>query len=258
MSANEFEGVVNFRDFGGMPAADGRRVRRGRLFRSGHLAAASEGDLEKLAALELALLVDLRRPAERLRDVARRPGGFNARVLEHQGPLENAVAPHLTFMTEPDATTQRVSEQMQIGYRGYPFDPHYVAVYRDYFAGLAELDGPVLVHCHAGKDRTGVLCALTLHLLGVGRDDIYADYLETNRHNRADLRLAEMAEQFEANYGRKVSEDFLRYIMAVEPAYLDAAFTAIAAEFGDADAYLEDALGVDAAVKAAIRGRLLD
>ena len=257
MSANDFEGVVNFRDFGGMPGADGRRVRRGRLFRSGHHAAASEADLEKLAALELAMLVDLRRPAERLRDVARRPASFNARVLEHQGPLENAVAPHLTFMTEPDATTQRVSEQMQIGYRGYPFDPHYVAVYRDYFAGLAELDGPVLVHCHAGKDRTGVLCALTLHLLGVGRNDIYADYLETNRQNRADLRLAEMAEQFEQNYGRKVDEAFLRYIMAVEPAYLDAALAAIEAAHGDLDAYLAEALGVDAATKAAIRARLL-
>jgi protein-tyrosine phosphatase len=257
VSASDFEGVVNFRDFGGMPGADGRRVRRGRLYRSGHHAAASDADLERLAALELALLVDLRRPAERLRDVARRPEGFNARVLEHQGPLENAVAPHLTFMTEPDATTERVSEQMQVGYRGYPFDPHYVAVYRDYFADLASLDGPVLVHCHAGKDRTGVLCALTLHLLGVGRDDIYDDYLETNRQNRADLRLAEMAEQFEKNYGRAVSEDFLRHIMAVEPAYLDAAFAAIEAEHGDVDRYLAEALGVDATAKDAIRARLL-
>jgi hypothetical protein len=67
-----------------------------------------------------------------------------------------------------------------------------------------------------------------------------------------------MAEQFEANYGRKVDEDFLRFIMAVEPAYLDSAFAAIEAEHDDVDAYLGEALGVDAAMKAAIRARLLD
>jgi protein tyrosine/serine phosphatase len=257
VTTDEFEGVVNFRDFGGAVGAGGRRVRQGRLFRAGHQAGATEADLERLAALELALLVDLRRPAERLRDVARRPAGFSAEVLEHQGPVENAVAPHLTFMTEPDATTGRVTEQMKIGYRGYPFDPHYVRLYGDYFDRLASVDGPVLIHCHAGKDRTGVLCALTLHVLGVGRDDIYADYLETNNRNRADARLTEMAEQFEQNYGRKVDEAFLRHVMSVQPDYLDAAFEAIEAEHGDVDAYLEQVLGVDAAARTAIRERLL-
>jgi protein tyrosine/serine phosphatase len=252
VSANDFEGVVNFRDFGGARGADDRRVRSGRLFRSGHHAEATDPDLERLEALELAMLVDLRRPAERLRDLARRPAGFKALVIEHQGPIENAVAPHLTFMNEPNATTARVSEQMRIGYRGYPFDPHYVAIYRKYFAGLTTLNGPVLVHCHAGKDRTGVLCALTLHVLGVSRDDIYDDYLATNRHNRADARLAEMAQQFEQNYGRPVSEDFLRHLMAVEPGYLDAAFAAIEAEHGDVDRYLSDK------VRTAIQDRLLD
>jgi protein tyrosine/serine phosphatase len=252
-----FEGVTNFRDFGGMPTQDGRRVRRGRLYRSGHHALATDADLERLAALELAMLVDLRRPAERLRDVARRPKGFAAVVLEHQGPVENAVAPHLAFVADPDATTEQVNAGMQTGYRGYPFDPHYQRMYRDYFNLLAELDGPVLVHCHAGKDRTGVLCALTLEVLGVSRADIYADYLETNRMNRADERLAEMAKAFEATHGRPVSEDFLRYMMAVHPEYLDAAYAAIEEAHGDVPGYLKAVLGIDEAVLERIRGKLL-
>jgi protein tyrosine/serine phosphatase len=253
----DFEGVTNFRDFGGMPGADGRTVRRGRLYRSGHHALATEADLERLAALELAMLVDLRRPAERLRDIARRPEGFSAVVLAHQGPVENAVAPHLAFIADPDATTGDVKAGMQIGYRGYPFDPHYQRMYRDYFNALAEMDGPVLVHCHAGKDRTGVLCALTLDILGVSRNDIYADYLETNRQNRADARLAEMTRMFEETHGRAVSEDFLRYLMAVHPEYLDAAFEAIEAAHGDVPTYLSQALGVEPTVLEAIRRRLL-
>jgi len=257
VSAIQLDGVINFRDFGGGAGADGRRIRSGRLFRSGHHAAATDTDLEQLAALGFVLFVDLRRPPERLRDPARRPAAARARVLEHRGPTDQLVAPHLTFLAEPDATPARVSEQMTVGYRGYPFDPHYVAVYRDYFALLAELDGPVLVNCHAGKDRTGFLCALTLHVLGAPREDIRADYLATNRHNRADARLAELAAQFRDTHGHAPSEALLRAMLSADPAWLDAAFAAIADKHGDTDAYLAEAIDVTPARREAIRERLL-
>jgi protein-tyrosine phosphatase len=257
VSAIELDGVINFRDFGGGPGADGRRIRTGRLFRSGHHAAATDADLERLAELEFALFVDLRRPPERTRDPARRPAAALARVLEHRGPADQLVAPHLTFLAEPGATPARVSEQMMVGYRGYPFDPHYVAVYRDYFALLAELEGPVLINCHAGKDRTGFLCALTLHVLGAPREDIRADYLATNRHNRADARLAEMAAQFRETHGHAPSDALLRAMLSADAAWLEAAFAAIAEQQGDTDAYLAGVIGVTPAVRDAIRGRLL-
>jgi protein tyrosine/serine phosphatase len=257
MSAIELDGVTNFRDFGGGRGADGKRIRTGRLFRSGHHAAATEADLERLAERGFRLFVDLRRPPERARDPARRPAAARARVLEHQGATEQLVAPHLTFLTEPGATPARVSEQMTVGYRGYPFDPHYVAMYREYFALLAELDGAVLINCHAGKDRTGFLCALTLHVLGAPREEIWADYLATNRHNRADARLADMAVQFEQTHGHAPSEALLRAMLSADGAWLDAAFTAIADKHGDADAYLGEVVGVSPERREAIRERLL-
>jgi protein tyrosine/serine phosphatase len=257
VSTIELDGVINFRDFGGGPGAGGRRIRAGRLFRSGHHAAATERDLEQLAAVGFRLFVDLRRPPERARDPARRPAAPEARLLEHQGPTEVLVAPHLTFLAEPGATPARVSEQMTIGYRGYPFDPHYVVMYRDYFALLAELDGPVLVNCHAGKDRTGFLCALTLHVLGAPREDILADYLATNRHNRADARLADMAAQFEQTHGHAPSEALLRAMLSADAAWLDAAFEAIAERHGDTETYLKEVVGLTPATRDAIRERLL-
>jgi protein-tyrosine phosphatase len=257
MSAIELDGVINFREFGGGVGADGRRIRPGRLYRSGHFAAATDADLDQLAALGFCLYVDLRRPPERARDPARRPASASARVLEHQGPTQEAVAPHLTFLSEPGATPARVSEQMIVGYRYYPFDPYYVAVYRDYFALLAELDGPVLINCHGGKDRTGFLCALTLHVLGAPAEEIRDDYLATNRHNRADARLAEMAANFEQTHGHAPSEALLRAMLSADAAWLDAAFDAIAEEHGDIDTYLREVIGLTAAGKAAIRERLL-
>jgi protein-tyrosine phosphatase len=253
----DFEGVTNFRDFGGQPTGDGRRVRSGVLYRSGHLGAVTDADLERLAELDFSLVVDLRRAAERKREVSRLPGASRVKVLEHAGPLEAAVAPHLTFLSVPDATPELVTQQMTVGYRGYPFDPYYVTLYRDYFAELARLEGRVLVHCHAGKDRTGVLCALTLHLLGVDREQIVEDYLLTNRRGRADARLEEMRGKFQRERGKPVDDALLKRLMKADRVYLEAAFDAIAAEHGSVEAYLDERVGVTPQVRAAIRERLL-
>jgi protein tyrosine/serine phosphatase len=257
MRAVDLDGVVNFRDFGGAPAGAGRHVLTGRLYRSGHHAGASDADLARLADLDLELIIDLRRPPERARDPARRPAASRARVVEHKGQEDQPLAPHLAFLAEPDASVERVTAQMIVGYRGYPFDPDYIAVYREYFALLATLNRPVLVNCHAGKDRTGFLCALTLHALGVHRDDIFADYLATNRHNRADQRLVDLSAQFEANHGKPVSEALLRHVMAADGAYLDAAFSAIAEAHEDLDAYLNAVVGVTPKLREAIQEKLV-
>jgi protein tyrosine/serine phosphatase len=257
-AAVELEGVANFRDFGGHVGADGRRVRRGRLYRSGHHTAATDADLARLAALNLAVIVDLRRPGERARAPSRRPRDCRAAILEHGGPRDQTSAPHLAALSSPDITKAAITERMTVGYRGYPVDPYYVAMYRAYFARLAGVEGPVLVHCHAGKDRTGVLCALTLHVLGVSRADIFEDYLATNRHTRFEDRIGELTVHFQRVYGRQMPEDLLRHLMMADRAYLDAFFAEIDALYGDMDAYLERELGVTPAVRERIRNRLLE
>ena len=253
----DFDAIINFRDFGRGRTAGGRPVRAGRLFRSGHHAEATDRDVARLADLDLALVVDLRRPPERLRDPARRPASSRAVVLEHGGDAGEAMPPHLAFLTDPEASESWVSERMREGYRGYPFDPHYVDLYGRYFQRLPEADGPVLINCHAGKDRTGVLCALTLHVLGVARDEIYDDYLLTNSHNRADARAISLARQFEDTHGRPVRESLLRHVMAADASYLDAAFAAIKTARGDVDSYLEEILGVTDERRERIRARFL-
>lgn len=257
MTAIELEGVINFRDFGGGSSDDGRRIRTGQLYRSGHFATATETDLQRLASMDFALFVDLRRPPERARDPARRPAGHRGAVIEHRGPMDAALAPHLQFLSQPGATPDLLRKQMMVGYRGYPFDPHYLAIYREYFARLGGLDGPVLVNCHAGKDRTGFLCALTLHVLGAPREEIIDDYLATNRHSRADARMAEITANFEANYGHAPREDLVRAMLAVEVEWLDAAFAAIGYKHGDVDTYLAEEVGLTIEGREAIRARLL-
>jgi protein-tyrosine phosphatase len=256
--APQLFGVVNFRDFGGHSAPGGRRVIRGRLFRSGHHGEASGDDLTALAELRLGLVVDLRRPAERQRIPSRRPDPFKAALIEHQGPLEAALPPHLAFLAEPDATPGMIVEQMTAGYRNYPFDPAYVEVYRSFFPALAEAQGPVLIHCHAGKDRTGFLAALTLRTLGVAWDDILADYLATNRHNRADERIPELSAAFLRDHCKPASALLLRQVMRAEAAYLDASFEAIRARHGSTEAYLESIIGVTPALRGRLAAKYLE
>jgi protein tyrosine/serine phosphatase len=115
----------------------------------------------------------------------------------------------------------------------------------------------VLVNCHAGKDRTGFLCALTLHVLGAPPEEIREDYLATNRHNRADARLAEMAVTFEQTNGHKPSEALLRAMLSVDPIWLEAAFASVAEQHGDTDRYLAEVVGLTPERREAIRARLL-
>ncbi len=249
-------GISNFRDFGGYVGAGGRRIRTGGLFRSGHLGALTDTDRTDLGALDFALIVDLRRINERTRHVSIRPEPFRAKVLEHAAPPVDATAPHLSFLDVPDVTSELITQQMSTGYRSYPFDPWYVRLYGQYFAELADLDGPVLVHCHAGKDRTGVLCALTHHVLGVSSDDIIADYLLTNQRNRAKRRMEEVRRLFPKG-GKPVPEDVLRHMMSAQQVYLESAFDEMTKQHGSVDGYLTEVLGVTHRVRDAIRERWL-
>ncbi len=252
-----FEGVDNFRDFGGYATADGRRVRLGRLYRSAHHGRATDADLVALGVLDLGTIVDLRRPEERRRDPCRRWAPFGARVIDNDIG-EDPVDAYDAYIRTADLTVETMRAFLVDYYRHAPFKTRHIDLYSRYFRALGEADGPVLIHCAAGKDRTGVLAALTHRLLGVGYADSVADYLLTNDAARIERRMPLFAQYVQDQTGRRPSEAFMRATMGVEALYLDTAFEAIKARYGSVDAYLEQALGVDAALKARIADHLLE
>ena len=163
-----FPTLFNFRDVGGYTARDGRTVRRGRLYRSDSLHRIDETDRAAFTALGIRTVIDLRRPTEVERD---------GRVPDYDGLTYRHIHPeHDDWATKP-------FEDSGVSLARYLAD-RYADLARTGTAGLAEAVGliadsanaPVVVHCVAGKDRTGIVCALTLSVLGVPDEDVAADY----------------------------------------------------------------------------------
>lgn len=251
-----FEGIENFRDFGDY-AAGQRRLRRGLLYRSAHQARATDADLQKLGDMGLSVIVDLRRSNEREREPSRRWVGFAAQVIENDIGQDTADE-WSTFIASSDLSVSSFHAYMRDYYRNAPTQKRHIDLYRRYFRALAETEGPVLVHCAAGKDRTGIICALTHHVAGVHDDDIVADYLLTNNHERMIARLPAMREYVADTAGGRIpSDEALLTAMRVEADYLEEAFQVMREGHGSLDGYLDQVLGLDAGLRGRIHDRLL-
>ncbi|MFN3520922.1 MAG: tyrosine-protein phosphatase [Phenylobacterium sp.] len=248
------EAIDNFRDYGDYLAGAHGRLPRRKLFRSAHHARATAADLQTLADLDVAVIVDLRRPLERDREPSPRPPGFAGQVIECDLG-DQAEAPHVAFLRETDLTPESARRFFLDYYANAPFEARHGILFRRYFEALAQAPGAVLIHCTAGKDRTGLLAALTHHVMGVHPDDMRADYLLTNQAARLEERLPMVTEALEASLGRRPSETAVRAFLGVQPEYLDAAFAAIEERCGGIDPYLDE-IGVDAAARDRVRARL--
>ncbi len=245
------QGIHNFRDFGGYASALGGHVQTARLFRSGQHCEATAADLDQVHQLGLACIIDLRSDSERaLYPCARHPN--------HQAETVFTPGNSLGLQSHVDAgqgvrTAQDAHQAMVELYRHMPFRPVLTQTLRAYFQRLSETQGPSLVHCLAGKDRTGLAVALVQHQLGVHPDDIRADYLLTNDAGDREARIAAGAEAVRANFGADMDDAAVRTLMSVHPEYLDTAFAAL----GDVDAYCRETLGLTAAARETMRTALL-
>jgi protein-tyrosine phosphatase len=250
----KFDGIVNFRDFGGYATQDGRTVRAGRLYRSAHFADASDADMARLEALNVKRVFDFRQATERTISPSKWPSG--ARV-QFRVDEEGAVAPPAGAPAQFQFTADASRRVMQWSYRRFATETSFVNLYRALFDALADEGGPIVVHCTAGKDRTGIACALVLHSLGVDRDTIVSDYILTNASVDPARRRALVRLHMEQELNRQVSDEEIEPLIGVEAGYLAAALEAIE-EKGGLDSFLSDTLGVTPQKRERLRAHLLE
>lgn len=243
-------GLINFRDFGGMAVAGAGTVRRDVLYRSGAFRQADAVTVAAVVALDFDAVVDLRYPDERQLKPSPWPGHFAGRLLSHSGEGD-ADAPHLMLFRPGLAAPGAVGERYAAFYSELPFDPDYQPLFARVFARLAAGQGRVLIHCSAGKDRTGIFCALLLTALGVAWPAIMDDYLISRQAAESIELRDEVAARAAHHEAAALPETLISAVLGVDPAYLDATFAAIRRRCGSVDAYLDD-LGAD---RAALRRR---
>ena len=239
----DFESLPNTRDLGGLPAAGGRRVRRGLLLRSGLLCWASDADLRRLREdYRLRAIVDFR-GADELSETPDPMRLLPGARLVHADVL-NQVFEGITQSAEARRRFRQLrdDEDDPAGFLA-EFYPHHltseagIRAYALFIRTILETDdGAVLWHCHVGRDRCGMGSLLVESILGVPMAAMEDDYLATNLYTDEPTTL-----RADAN---------LRFIrVAVE---------ALGREWGGIDGYVRDALGVSDADVAALRARYLE
>ncbi|MFE4455549.1 tyrosine-protein phosphatase [Streptomyces sp. NPDC056796] len=252
-------GVRNFRDVGGLPTEDGRTVRYGRLYRSGHLAHATEADAAFLAGLGLHTVFDFRNAADHKLDGldVELPGVRNVSI-----PLSDPADGAEFWRLVRDGNIEQLrsiladgkgTERMIASYRSIIKDR--TAEHSRVLHALAEDSVPALMHCAAGKDRAGLSVAVSLLAVGVEREAIEADYLKSNdAHRRYRVRRTDTSP---AGMSDEVME-LLNPLFGARAEYLAAAFATIEEVWGGTDRYLRDGLKVGDGTRAKLRERLVE
>lgn len=153
-------------------------------------------------------------------------------------------------------TPQKARERMLAVYTRMPVNPAMIAMFTRYFRALDENDGGSLVHCFAGKDRTGIAASLLLHVLGVHHDDIVAEFLLTNDAPTRAILERQSLPRMEAHYG-SIEPEALHNLMGVLPEYIDTYIAKVKESHGSLDTYLASQLGVDEARRQRLVDRLV-
>jgi protein-tyrosine phosphatase len=243
--------IPNFRDCGGLATVDGRRLRSGRVYRSGMLGDARIDDLRVLHTLGLKTIIDLRAPREKKKTPTYIDG---MRHIDVPIELETRTREKIQPLMTKRGAEQAVVDILQQMYRDLADEVWPQA--GQLFQVLLNAEAyPVLIHCRAGKDRTGFMCALVEQAVGVEPVAIVQDYLETNRHfGLLTPRMVRMLKIF--SLGRVQIEN-VRASLSAREEYLQAAFDQIEQDHGGLPAYLAKC-GVTACEIETLRGLLVE
>jgi len=249
-----FKKVVNFRDVGGLKTTQGKTVKWGKIYRSDNLSQLRTGEFDKFNDLQIKTVFDLRTPQEIEGKEDHLPPNVSyvhaPSVLDHGDLLSGMRSKVLNGEISDEESIQIMAEF----YRGIVADN--VPALKQLLQTILNSDAPVLYHCSAGKDRTGITTALILSVLKVDRQTIINEYLLSDYYRRQKvermLTKAKIAKVIKPRLGVGVIQNF----MSVNERYLNEAFNYIDSNYGGMDAFIKNQLGISDAQRKQIIEKL--
>ncbi|KMQ65522.1 protein tyrosine phosphatase [Chryseobacterium angstadtii] len=234
--------VYNFRTVGNIKNTEGKVLKEGKFYRSGHLHKLKKKSFKELEKLGIKEIIDLRNSKE----ISDKPDHLPTDIVYHQ---------YSAFEDQGDQLTQAKKLVLKGKVNGSDADKRMIDFYREYvtenpevirkiITGILESQQPVLYHCTAGKDRTGITTALILTILKFDKETIYNDYLLSNNYRqKLVFKRLHLADNLHFMYP-KMDVKVLEKLSWVESAYLDAAFDEINKKYGSIDVYIQQVLGI--------------
>ncbi|MDE8347929.1 MAG: tyrosine-protein phosphatase [Acidocella sp.] len=249
-------GAHNFRAVQPYKTADGRMLRAGIIYRSGELSRLSDADLEIIAGLNIRLVCDLRTGREQSEFVSRWPVAPLPLKLDLPDRHDSDAGPHKIFeliASHPGETGGLLAMDMLYRRKPKAFARSLQILFQTILGGNGL---PLLVHCHAGKDRTGFVVAMLLAAAGVTRNDIIEDYIATSNYFLAEKEALALASWAKRSFGQEINPAAARPMVATRQDYIEAALQEIDTGWGSVDGYLRDAVGLTGHDREAVQNLL--
>lgn len=234
--------VTNFRTVGNIKNVDGRTLKEGKFYRSAHLHKLKKKSFDDFEKLGIKEIIDLRNSKE----IAEKPDWLPSGIVYKK---------YSAFEDEGDQLAQARKLVLKGKVNASDADKRMIDFYREYvtenpetikkiITEILESEDPVLYHCTAGKDRTGITTALILTILRFDKETIYNEYLLSNNYRKemVEKRLR-LANRLHFIYP-KMDLQVLENLSWVEKRYLDAAFGEIDKKYGSIDVYIQQVLGI--------------
>jgi len=239
------QNVVNFRDFRGYKTSDNRKVKKGLVYRSASFYVATESDMETIISLGLKHIVDFRETVEFVKS----PDVFPPNIIIHEIPaiVENDYTQNKTLnffeLLHSDIDIEGIYLANDFLREVYGFIAFDNRAFAKVFELIEKREVPILFHCAGGKDRTGVMAALWLLLLGVDYDTIIEDYLYSNEYIE---KSGYTAEQIKIrNITSPEAIKAIYDMVGVKEEYLTTTLAAIIEKYGSMEEYFLQEYGLD-------------
>ena len=253
----QLSGAANFRDIGGYKTTDGRKIKRHTIYRSGELSGLTPSGQRALASFQIRYEIDLRTDKERAEAPSRwgqnPPEIISISVGEprNSDPARSTTASMSEIKNAAEAERFMQQTTARIATEG-------AGDIGEVLQRLAEGDEPALIHCTAGKDRTGVTVAVLMTLLGVPREQVEHEYARSNEARDQQLERMKARETGFPSGFFSLPPEVLRVMLGANPSYLEAAFRGIDTKFGSFDAYSKNGLKITAEQIENLRATLLE